>query len=182
MPKRKSTKQHGPRNKTTPTVRYIVRFVADHDAVFEECNGESRPLTAKEYKENSYRACPDHPRAGSAVIDTSTNPPTVGCAQCGRTDYRDISYPEYLAYYGNPDRHVYLGCIAEKQIVCPCCDQPIDAELEEESVWGIDVMDDSPELAAVTLGHNYTAEEALQLPGCLADVARDELSELGWRQ
>lgn len=40
-----------------------IKFVVDPDAQFEECNGEARPLTEDEYRENPYRGCPMHPRS-----------------------------------------------------------------------------------------------------------------------
>jgi hypothetical protein len=163
-----------------------VRFVYDPDSSFEECNGEARPLTEAEYAENSYRGCPDHPRAGSRVIDASISPNIVGCAVCGRRDYAEISYAEYLAYYGNPEKHVYLGCIVEAQ--CPCCSA---WTAEGSSLWGIDMMTDDPALHRVAIGtlrdrvaqgEWLTPAEALALPGYLAEVARELLGEAGWKE
>lgn len=146
------------------TIRY--RFVSDDEAQFEECNGESRPLTRAEYAENSYRACPDHPRAGTKVI--TFGPPQIqGCAICGNTKYADIPYNEYLRYYGNPERHVYLGLIQET--VCPCC----NSWKVTDSLWRIDFMDDSAEYRAVQLDRNYTAEKARALPGYLGELVRE---------
>lgn len=65
---------------------FRVRIEHDTDAVFEECNGESRPLTEDEYAENAYMR-----------------------------DGREIPYAEYLDYYGNPDRHVYGGVVVDTQ-------------------------------------------------------------------
>jgi hypothetical protein len=152
----------------TDTPIYRFRFVHDPGTSFEECNGETRPLTEDEYQENVYRACPNHWRAGSAVIDYSTTPPTVGCAVCGNTEYADIPYDEYLAYYGNPDAHIYLGCEVEKQ--CPCCSEWSDVD----SVWGIDFMQDSPEVKAIDrfgLGEWLTLAEVYALPGYAREVA-----------
>ena len=147
---------------------YRVRFVIDPDGQFEECNGEARPLTRAEYAENSYRCCPDHPRAGSKVI--SVGPPQVqGCAVCARTDYREMTYAEYRAYYGNPDRHVYVQSEVQRQ--CPCCQH-------WEIVGGtghIDLMDDAPELRALD---TWFAEDAIhQLPGYLREVAREDIDD-----
>ena len=157
----------------TTKPEFRVRFVSDDDSQFEECNGGSLPLTEDEYAENTYRACPKHPRAGSTVVDASTNPPTVGCAICGETAYADIPYPEYLAYYGNPDAHVYLGCIVEK--ACQACGHYENAE----SAWGIGFMIDSREYDAIAIGEWMTPEAATGLPGYAGDVARDLLAEAG---
>lgn len=142
--------------------RYRVDY--DPEAQFEECNGEARPLTEAEYAENSCRACPDHPRAGTVVIDPGGKgrPQVKGCAVCRNTAYVEIPYEEYLAYYGNPDRHVYL--VVQREDRCPYC----DTWIKGGSVWGIDYMDDSPEAGYV--GDSYTLE---QLPGYLRDVAAD---------
>lgn len=153
---------------------YRVRFVYDHDASFEESNGEPRPLTEEEYAENKYRACPDHMRAALKVVDASTTPPTVGCAECGRTDYVDIPYDEYLAYYGNPDAHVYLGAIVETK--CACCDHWHDSG---ESLWHIDVMEDSDEYESIRVGDPVPAMDAIALPNYLGDVSIVLLSEAG---
>lgn len=70
---------------------YRVRFVLDTEARFEECNGQSRPLTEEEYAVNYYN-------------DPQGN---------------RVSYADYLRYQGNPDRHVFLACQVQKQ--CDCC-------------------------------------------------------------
>lgn len=153
--------------------KYRIRFVIDEEAQFEECNGEARPLTAEEYAENSYRACPDHPRAGSKVIQPAKGkrPSVVGCAVCGRTDYQDIPYEEYRAYYGNPDRHVYIQSEVQRQ--CPCCGS-----------WQfcggtghIDFMDDAPELDAVGADGWYAEGAVGQIPGYLREIAREDIGE-----
>lgn len=152
-----------------------VRFVYDEDARFEECNGELRPLTEEEYAENFYRACPDHMRAGSKAL--SSNPNDRGCAECGRptADWIQVPYEEYLAYYGNPERHVYLG--VEVEVQCPCCKVWGDPPAEDlSSVWGIDFMDDAPELDAITIGEWMPAEDAVKLLGYAGDVVRDLLA------
>lgn len=104
----------------------------DEDKQFEEYNGESRPLTASEYQENPYI----------------------------RNDGL-VSYLEYIAYYGNPARHVYLGITREDQ--CPHC----HTWYTGDSLWGIDVMDDSQE--AQCIGTFVFAN----LLGYLKDVAAD---------
>ena len=144
--------------------RYRVDY--DPDYQFEECNGKARPLTAEEYAENVYRACPDHPRAGTKVI--ALGPPQVqGCEICGRTDYADIPYEEYLAYYGNPDRHV--GLFIEREDQCPCCLQWAPGG----TLSGIDMMDtDNWETGTFTLEqlHGYLRE-------CAEDLEPAELQE-----
>ena len=132
-----------------PKVEYRVRFVIDEEAQFEECNGEARSLTEAEYAENPYME--------------------VG---------RPIPYAEYLTYYGNPDRHVYLGVVVDKK--CPCCQS---WNMDVTAVWGVDLMDDDPGLKQINPyrrnGHVATVKEALALPGYLSEIARDELLETG---
>lgn len=124
-----------------------IRFVLDEDAQFEECNGEARPLTAKEYAENVYRGCPNHPRSKWPPF-RADDKGHAWCGECG-TRYADIPYAEYLAYHGNPERHVYLGYEMQEQ--CTCC----SARKTVDSLWDIDMMDDAPELRAITLGRWY---------------------------
>lgn len=66
-----------------------IRFVVDEDAEFEECNGERRPLTRREYKGNEYMR-----------------------------DGQPIPYDEYLQYHGNPARHVYLRSEVQRKCPC----------------------------------------------------------------
>lgn len=133
---------------TEHTKDYRVRFVYDQDAEFEECNGERRPLTESEYKEAGYQ-------------NNGVN----------------VTYTEYLAYYGNPDRHVYLACIVDKQ--CACCDQWRTAE----SLWNIDMMDDDPSLQRITIDRNYTLTEILAIDASdyLASIAREVLADSGYQ-
>lgn len=168
---------------TTPAAAEAlrVRFVIDPEASFEESNGESRPLTEAEYAESPYCACPDHPRAGTQVLDIGGDgrPQVQGCAVCQRTDYRDISYQEYRAYYGNPLAHIYVGVIVERR--CPCC----GIWTTVESLWHIDLMEDDKGLERVQLGqvdervraHYLTPEQARALPGYLSEVAGELLDE-----
>lgn len=125
---------------TTAATNYRIRFVYDEDAVFEECNGEARPLTREEYDKDYY-------------------------VENGKR----ASYERYRAYWGNPDRHVYLGAIVDRQ--CPCCDTWKTAA----SLWYIDVMDDQPEAQCVD--RTYTREELEAIPGYLRDVARELFDE-----
>ena len=110
-----------------------TRFVIDYDdARFEECNGEPRPLTEEEYRGNEYQK-----------------------------DSQIVSYVDYRAYYGNPDRHVYLYVRREDK--CPCC----GSWRKGAAVYGIDFMDDDKDAT-------YIGTFALgQLPGYLRDVAAD---------
>lgn len=125
---------------------YRVRFVIDDSAQFEESNGESRPLTEEEYKDNEYYKN-DQP----------------------------IPYADYLKYYGNPDRHVYLGCELQKE--CPCCHKFNTVQ----SLWNIDCMDDNPEYLHVKLDHWYSLGEVLDDSkfGYLRDVVQELRSEEG---
>lgn len=66
-----------------------IRFIFDENAQFEECNGEARPLTAQEYKDNPYMR-----------------------------DGQVVPYEQYLQYEGNPKRHVYLGCEVQTRCAC----------------------------------------------------------------
>lgn len=94
---------------------YRIRFVIDPDARFEECNGESRPLTEEEYAEYQYMH-----------------------------DGKPVPYLDYLSYQGNPDRHVYMGAVLDHR--CHGC----GVWHHVDSLWRIDFMDDSPEVAVLT--------------------------------
>lgn len=150
---------------------YRVRFTIDQEAQFEECNGEARPLTEAEYAKNSYRACPDHPRAGSKVLDTSVSPNVVVCPVCAKPadQWTEIPYAEYLAWYGNPEKHVYLQLDVEKG--CPCC----GSWTRVGGLGHIDFMVDAPELGY--LDQWYTEAEVEKLPGYLREVAEEDLRE-----
>lgn len=148
---------------------YRVKFVNDANAKFEECNGSSEPLTKAEYAENSYRGCPNHPR--SKVPPSRVEHGRAWCGEC-ETEYADIPYAEYLAYYGNPERHIYLGMVIEEQ--CHCC----QSWTVKTSLWGISFMDDSIEWLTVRLYHYYPSAEAIRLPGELGSVANILLAEV----
>lgn len=145
-----------------------VRFVSDNDYQFEECNGEPRPLSEVEYASNEYWGCPQHPR-GTTANDTTVNGVGI-CGACG-AEYAPIPYAEYLAYYGNPDRHVYLGLQVQES--CACCHE----WREVDSLWGIDFMDDSPELAAINVGTWIDGQTARALPGHVGALVRDYVKE-----
>jgi hypothetical protein len=154
--------------------RYRVYFTEDHDSKFEESNGEPRPFTEAEYANNQYRGCPDHWRAGHDVTST---PNVSACSDCGRlsTDWADVPYAEYLAYYGNPAKHRYVGVVVEVQ-------SGIKDWTVKASLWSIDFMIDNPEWRAIRgrLDTKLTPDEATTLPGYLADVAREQLDEAGY--
>lgn len=83
-----------------------------------------------------------------------------------------VDYAEYLRYYGNPDRHVVLSCIVERECVCCGC------WTVAESLHGIDMMDDSEGMHTLAMKpHYYTAAEAVALPDYLGEVARETLEE-----
>lgn len=120
---------------------YRVIFEFDPEGRFEACNGQPRPLTEEEYGEHQY------------------------------FEYRmPIPYAQYLRYYGNPDRHVYLMACIERR--CGCCGH---WAATEHHLCGIDLMDDSPEYLQVELMQAY--DPCDPLPGYLADVAADLFAE-----
>lgn len=160
----------------TQPITFRVRFKLDPHAQFEECNGESRPLTEDEYVENSYMGCPRHPRSTKDGDATSKAEPGRGVCACGRL-YEPIPYAEYLAYYGNPAMHTYLLCIVESS--CGCC----GAFHVAASLHGIDMMADDPTWLDPTwrLDTWLTPADALALPRYLGEVAKDVLTEGGYK-
>lgn len=130
----------------TPNTTPILRarIVDDPDARFEECNGEPRPLTAAEYAETPYY-----------------------------TDGQRVPYAQYLAYQGNPARHVYLGIVIDRQ--CACCQQ---WEAGVASVWRIDYMDDDPEVQRLNGTYTIAEIEAWPSVSYLRDVVRDLCQEV----
>lgn len=120
---------------------YRVIFTEDLSACFEECNGESRPLTEAEYADNTYLDA-----AGDLV-----------------------PYADYLRYYGNPDRHVYLQAHVERQCDCCGCWKPAGYSLSR-----IDLMDDSIEFREVQFLHGYTPGDFP--PGYLTEICLDLLA------
>ena len=160
-------------------IEYRVRAEIDPNARFEECNGEARPLTAEEYAENEYYACRLHPRAGSKTVAPSRNgkPPVGGCATCGNTKYEPIPYEEYLAWYGDPDRHTYVRLTVQKR--CPCCNR-------WDSMGGlgeIDFMENDPTLRF--LDEWLTPDQVTELGeaglGYLYECMTEDLAEAGWK-
>jgi hypothetical protein len=115
---------------------YRIRFEYDDLASFEECNGEARPLTEEEYADAQYMK-----------------------------DGVPVPYAEYLDYYGNPDRHVYMRAVLESKCVCCGSWSVVD------SLHSIDFMDDSPETCAID--RTFSARELAAVPGYLQDIARD---------
>lgn len=128
------------------SAQYRVRFVVDPDASFEECNGEVRPLTAEEYAENEYM------REG-----------------------KPIPYSEYLQYYGNPDRHVYL--MSEVQKKCRCCGRWEHVA----STGSIDYMDDDKELRLIGVWMTPEELEAQTWAEHLRMTGLEDLEEAGYR-
>jgi len=135
--------------------------VYDNDHTLEGCDGKPLPESPAVYAQNIARVPVGYPEVRPSA-DTSI-------------PYRDMTYEEYLAYYGDPDRHVVLGCQVEKE--CPCCGKWDHVQ----SLWGIDFMDDGEEWAAVTVDRTLTPDEALKLPGYLAEVAGELLHEAGYQ-
>lgn len=152
--------------------KYRIKFTTDLDARFEECNGESRPLTEEEYRGNEYHACPKHPR--TKVPPKETRNGIAWCGECG-TRWCAVPYEEYRKYQGNPNRHVYLLCIVQRQ--CKCC----QSWLTHASLGGIDLMDDSPEYRVVPLDRWMEPATGVPFPadwGYLAEVAQELLAEV----
>jgi hypothetical protein len=93
-----------------------------------------------------------------------------------RPDGSPLPYAEYVAYSGNPDRHIVLGAIVQTR--CSCCKHWADAG----SLWGIDLMDDDPALQGIhisTLNDRLPAcYELVDLTGYLAEIARDLCAEV----
>lgn len=145
------------------------RYVDDPDAQFEESNGQARPMTEDEYKGNEYRACPVHMRT---AMGTSRVENGRAWCLCGK-EYADVSYADYLAYYGNPERHVFLGLVQETQ--CPQC----GTWKVTDSLWAIDFMDDAPELAAVNVGKWADPTTAAAWVGYAGDCVRDMERQAG---
>lgn len=150
-------------------VNLRIRFVIDPDASFEECNGKGQPLTREEYeREGYYMACPIHPRDGVTTEGTTLGK-TV-CNTCAHEAER-VPYKEYLAYYGNPERHVYL--MAEVQRQCDAC----GAWHAAGGTGWIDFMDDSPEAQLAPESRWYTPAELQAIPGYLREIAEQDFGE-----
>lgn len=133
---------------------YRIRFRHDPFATVAGCDGKPLPEAEDVYAENPH-------------MDGD----------------RKIPHAEYLTYYGDPDRHVMIMADVERQ--CPCCRRWTDEDEAGEalpSLCGIDFMDDNPEIDALTdlygRGTRVAAEDAMRLPGYLADVARELLGEI----
>lgn len=80
----------------------------------------------------------------------------------------ETEYADYLAYYGNPDRHVYLGAVVEE-----CCDR-CGQWAVVASLWNIDLMDDDPAYLQTPLDTWIPLDAPLT--GYLAQI-RDELRD-----
>lgn len=56
---------------------------------------------------------------------------------------------------------------------CACCHE----WREVDSLWGIDFMDDSPELAAINVGTWIEGQTGRALPGYVGALVRDYVEE-----
>lgn len=124
---------------------YRVRFEHDPYYQFESPDGGPLPESQERYETNYVqRKSPD----GS---------------------WRRISYEEYCRYEGNPDRHVAVCAIVERQ--CPCCGTWKVAG----SLGGIDLMDDDPGLGHldVVIPENQIGS----LPEYLLEVAEELIAD-----
>jgi len=86
---------------------------------------------------------------------------------------RELTHDDYCRYWGNPDRHLGAGVTVERL-------QAEDRDwVSMGGVWGIDLMDDSPE-ADVVPGEDhrprYFYPDAMP-PGYLGEVARRLLGD-----
>ena len=144
-----TVEQTQPATQTT-TPRYRFRVELDEDFVPEGCDGKPLPESPEQYAQN-----PHH-----ALINLDDDPQTGA--------RRVMPYEEYAGYYGNPDRHVGLSVYLD--VLCPHCKH---WDRGVQSLHGIDIMDDNPEALAV----GTSATRADQLPGYLAEVARELLAE-----
>ncbi len=84
---------------------------------------------------------------------------------------RELSYKEYCAYYGDPERHIMLWVAVEHQ--CAHCGE----SRVVESLSGIDLMEDDPWTVGV-----FAADLAVKLGGYLGQVCRELLEEAGWSE
>jgi hypothetical protein len=132
---------------------FRVKFVYDEDGSVETPHGTPLPGTREEYK--GYEIM--------QLIDPADDP------QTGKR--RTVPYDEYRQFWGNPDRHVIVGCIVEKR--CEACGHYEQAE----SLWNIDLMDDDADYLAVTMDHWYTPDEARALVGYLGETAKELLDQ-----
>lgn len=115
--------------------RVKVVFEEDSEARFEECHGQSRPLTRTEYAQYPYMGCPAKHHAGSVPDSTRPHTGYGRCAQCAAPLVK-VSYADYRAYYGNPSRHRYLV-----MVVYTLGPDDDDWQLTD-SLGNIDFMDD----------------------------------------
>ena len=130
-------------------LRYRVEY--DHDYRPESPVGGPLPESAEDYANNPIMR----------LVDPTGDP---------GGPRRPATYAEYCAYEGNPDRHVVCAVLVDRQ--CPTCG---GWKKGAASLWGIDFMDDSPEVDAIG-GPPVDSPDAL--PGYLAEVARELRDEL----
>jgi hypothetical protein len=93
-------------------------------------------------------------------------PETYAGNEALKDDGTPATFEEYMAYWGNVDRHIALIATVESQ--CECC----DSWVSQISLGGIDFMDDD----AYEIG-TFTKEEAADLKGYCKDVAAELFAE-----
>lgn len=142
---------------TGPALRVRVAYDEEGSQNQESPEGTPLPETEEQYLKNTVRR----------LIDPTDDPAT------GKR--RELSYAEYCAYEGNPDRHVILEFSIERQ--CPCCESwtPTD-----QALHGVDFMDDDPWLMRVDYappGSTYTEAEAASWKSYGSEVSRELFEE-----
>jgi hypothetical protein len=131
---------------------YRLKIVPDTDFEHDSPVGGPLPESEAEYAGNQIMA----------LINKDDDPKTGA--------RRPVPYAEYCEYYGNPDRHVVVGVILQRQ--CPHC----GAWSEAGSLWGIDFMDDNPE--TLEPWDRWVDEATARAwPGYLREVAAELLDE-----
>jgi hypothetical protein len=139
-----------------PKPEYRIRVIEDSDYTPDGCDGKPLPEAEATYTANPVM-----------VLINPADDPTTG-------KRRKKTYAEYLKYDGNPERHIGLAVLLDRR--CPCCGEWKDGV---QALWGIDFMDDSPEYLKTSLSKPYAVSELANVPGYLAEVARELLQEEG---
>lgn len=147
----------------TPATPLRVRFLDDPDSECALHDPEGNPLPGPR---ETYERSPIH-----RLINPDDDPATGA--------RRPITYEEYCEYEGDPDRQVVLGAILEAQ--CATCRTWHHAA----SLWGIDFMDDAPELRTIAWGtfptgsggiEAYAIDDA-RITGYLREVVDELVAE-----
>lgn len=142
--------------------QYRVRVDYETEPDLHTPEGEALPGSEAAYLANPYRVPADYPRVRPRPED-------------GGVGYRDMTWEEYLAYYGDPNRHTVVAVSVQQQ--CPHCGEWKDAG----ALYNIDMMDDDRELDRVAMGQWEPVHVGIdQRRGHLADVAKELLREAGW--